>query len=89
MPQSKWLKFVKAYSKKHPDLSWKETLMEASRPYRLQKQKSSHVHKKVKKVRCRTKPCTKVKKVKKTHSCPGCGARVPKVVIVGEYTVTG
>ena len=68
MPQSKWLKFVKAYSKKHPDLSWKETLMEASRPYRLQKQKSSHVHKKVKKVRCRTKPCTIVKKVKKTQN---------------------
>ena len=86
MPQSKWLKFVRAYRKKHPDLSYKEALMEASRPYRLQKQKSSHVHKKVKKVRCRTKRCSKVKK---PHSCPGCGARVPKVVIVGEYTITG
>ena len=86
MPQSKWLKFVRAYRKKHPDLSYKEALMEASRPYRLQKQKSSHVHKRVKKVkkgRCRTKRCTKVKK-----RC-SCGARVPKVVIAGEYTITG
>ncbi len=101
-PHTKWLQCVQKTREQYPNLSYKEVVKKASRLYQREKQKQKQKNKKSRKSSCRTTPQREKQKISHVHKkdkksrksscrtppsrCSECGARTPKVVIVGEYT---